>query len=326
MKPPLAIELFFGTGGWTHGWLARGGRVIGFDIEHLPHHGEVPAGAELVLQDVLTLHGSQFKDADVIFASPPCQKYSWLAMPWSRSDNPENSKAAKALRKEWETNGPDNRLFDACFRIQREASEAAGRYIPLIVENVLGAIEWVGRRDLPLDLWGSLAKEERRSRGQSRARMGSFHIWGDVEQIGNRIQIGADIGRFGAGWKIPHHKKVPGVQSWSDFRKPGYKPTAFNDQAVRNMRNGGVKVPSQSGRRTDVGNGARFTSRDCGAEAGTKIGGDWFSDPACHSAHGSKSSARKAASALIARIPPALSEYAAQALWPKHIPVSREAA
>ncbi len=51
---------------------------------------------------------------------------------------------------------------------------------------------------------------------------------------------------------------------------------------------------------------------------GTKIGGDWFSDPnsTCRK-HGSRSSARKAASALIARIPPQLSEYAAQALWPK---------
>ena len=37
------------------------------------------------------------------------------------------------------------RLFDACFRIQREASLAAGRHIPLVVENVRGAIPWVGR-------------------------------------------------------------------------------------------------------------------------------------------------------------------------------------
>jgi site-specific DNA-cytosine methylase len=27
-----------------------------------------------VLQDVLTLHGSQFRHADVIVASPPCQR------------------------------------------------------------------------------------------------------------------------------------------------------------------------------------------------------------------------------------------------------------
>jgi site-specific DNA-cytosine methylase len=124
MSQPLAIELFCGSFGWSAGWLSMGGRAIGFDIEHLPHHGSVPPGAELVLQDVLTLHGSQFRDAALILASPPCQAYSYRAMPWKR---------AKALPP------PSNELFDACFRIQREASESAGRYIPLVVENVKGA-------------------------------------------------------------------------------------------------------------------------------------------------------------------------------------------
>ena len=66
---------------------------------------------ELVIQDVRTLHGSQFKDAALIVASPPCQAYSYRAMPWKR---------AKALPP------PDNELFETCFRIQREACEAAG--------------------------------------------------------------------------------------------------------------------------------------------------------------------------------------------------------
>ena len=39
------------------------------------------AGA-LVLQDVLTLDGAQFRDAACIVASPPCQEYSYMAMPW----------------------------------------------------------------------------------------------------------------------------------------------------------------------------------------------------------------------------------------------------
>src|SRR5256885_17175213 len=123
-EKPLAIDLFCGLGGWAEGFLSEGFRVIGFDIEcHDYGTGGYPG--QLVIQDVLTLHGSQFRDAAVIVCSPPCQKYSYLAMPWSRSTDPNNSKAAKALRKEWETNGPDNRLFDACFRIQRWASEGA---------------------------------------------------------------------------------------------------------------------------------------------------------------------------------------------------------
>ena len=102
---------------------------------------------QLVIQDVTTLHGSQFRDAALIVASPPCQAYSYRAMPWKR---------AKALPP------PDNTLFEACFRIQREASEAAGRHIPLIVENVRGAQKWVGR---------------------ARWNYGSFYLWGDVPAL-----------------------------------------------------------------------------------------------------------------------------------------------
>lgn len=73
MKKPLAIDLFCGLGGWTEGLLAEGWEVIGFDIE-AHEYGEAKYPATLVLQDVLTLHGSQFKDAALIVASPPCTR------------------------------------------------------------------------------------------------------------------------------------------------------------------------------------------------------------------------------------------------------------
>ena len=143
---PLAIDLYCGLGGWAEGLLAEGYDVIGFDIER-HQYGEHRYPAQLVIQDVLTLHGSQFRSADLIVASPPCQAYSYRAMPWKR---------AKALPP------PDNTLFEACFRIQREACEAAGRHIPLIVENVRGAQKWVGR---------------------ARWNFGSFYLWGDVPAL-----------------------------------------------------------------------------------------------------------------------------------------------
>lgn len=146
MSAPLAIDLFCGLGGWTEGLLAEGYEVIGFDIE--PHeYGDLRYPAQLVLQDVRTLHGRQFADSALIVASPPCQAYSWRAMPW---------KAAKAAPP------PSNELFDACFRIQREACEAAGRHIPMVVENVRGAQKWVGR---------------------ARWHYGSYYLWGDVPAL-----------------------------------------------------------------------------------------------------------------------------------------------
>lgn len=120
--------------------------MIGFDIER-HDYGTGGYPAQLVLQDVLTLHGSQFRNADLIVASPPCQAYSYRAMPWKR---------AKAMPP------PSNELFDACFRIQREASAAAGRHIPLVVENVRGAQKWVGRAS-----WS----------------YGSYFLWGDVPAL-----------------------------------------------------------------------------------------------------------------------------------------------
>ena len=162
MTRPLAIDLFCGLGGWSRGLLAEGWDVVGFDIER-HRYGDHQYPASLAIQDVRTLDGAQFRDAALIVASPPCQAYSYRAMPWSR---------AKALPP------PDNELFDVCFRLQREACEAAGRRIPLIVENVRGAQPWVGR---------------------ARWHYGSYYLWGDIPAL---MPIGGDAkqaGKAGSG-------------------------------------------------------------------------------------------------------------------------------
>jgi hypothetical protein len=171
---PLAIDLYCGLGGWTEGLLAEGWEVIGFDIERRPY------SAQLVLQDVLTLHGFQLRNASLIVASPPCQAYSYRAMPWKSAKAqvpyilPEWwAKAEKDMShfelSEWNSwkqqhpiAPPDNSLFYACFRIQEEASAAAGRHIPLIVENVKGAQPWVGR---------------------AKWHFGSYYLWGDIPAL-----------------------------------------------------------------------------------------------------------------------------------------------
>lgn len=164
---PLCIDIFCGVGGWTSGFLAEGWDCIGFDIErHV--YGVERYPAQLVLQDALTIHGGQLKDADCIVCSPPCQAYSYMAMPWKLAK-------AKAAAIRADTTGQMladlNRLFDACSRIQAQASRAAGRHIPMVVENVRGAQPWVGR---------------------ARWNFSSFYLWGDVPAlmpVGQHIKV-----------------------------------------------------------------------------------------------------------------------------------------
>lgn len=349
---PLCIDLYAGLGGWTEGFLAEGYRVVGFDTERhgywmpeampdgdggkgtkpvakrgwtqgcaitlgmegakaQPRTRRVEYPAQLVIQDVLTIHGSQFRDAACIVASPPCQQYSWLAMPWSRSTS-EHSQAAKALRRKWETNGPDNRLFDACFRIQGEASEAAGHQIPMVVENVRGAQPWVGRA-----AWS----------------YGSFYLWGDVpalmpfsrhmKRAGRNFHAFANSG--GAVSSPSFHggdHETRGVQitkntggSW--FAVAHNTESGHSNNPVHDAQ----KVAVYSDPRRNGGKGSHLTCPDENAEKladGLKIGGDWFSDPqsTCRK-HGSRSAARKAASAQIAKIPFELARWIAQVYYPR---------
>jgi hypothetical protein len=239
LDKPLAIDLFCGLGGWTEGLLAEGYDVVGFDIERHQYKKLVEATradecwwdderrwrddkeagirrarpksmksvllrypAQLVLQDVLTLHGSQFRNAALIVASPPCQEYSYRAMPWKR---------AKALPP------PSNELFEACFRIQREASEAASHHIPMVVENVKGAQPWVGRA-----AW----------------HYGSFYLWGDVPALmpstrALKITGYSDPRRNGGG-----HSQNP--VTGEGLKVPGIKlsEVGFNVAAAQRYREG----------------------------------------------------------------------------------------
>ena len=226
-----------------------------------------------------------------------------MAMPWKLAK-------AKAAAIRADTTGEKlaalNDLFNQCFRIQREASFAAGRIVPMVVENVRGAVPWVGR---------------------ARWNYGSFYLWGDVPALMPPAFKAQKFNPDGTAhppgsWFAVADSKNRGANS--GHKVPGFRfdgsGRSFQTASVE-----GLKVPSQSGRRTDPGKGARFTSRDCGAErthavdddSGTKIGGDWFSDPqsTCRR-HGSKSKGRKMASAMIAKIPLPLSRHIAATYRP----------
>ena len=328
----LAIDLFCGLGGWTSGLLAEDYYVVGFDIErHV--YGEHHYPAQLVLQDVLTLHGSQFKDAALIVASPPCQEFSYMAMPWSRA-----KQIQRALRGNGEfpegyagsrTVAELTALFDACFRIQREACEAAGHHIPMVVENVRGAQEWVGK---------------------ARWNFGSYYLWGDVPALMPPIFRGSARLKThnGEQWNI-NRKNYTGTQGWRDdglktpgfrfdgsgksfqseavkvtgldwsgYGKPGYKAKGFNVTAAQRVR------AEEAGSKNDGSgwrpNGTLASNNRMVPDRvdGIKCGGDWFNSeqPSISRLTSSKSDSRKFASAMIAKIPEPLSRYIASVYRP----------
>ena len=293
---PLAIDLYCGLGGWAEGFLAEGYRVIGFDIER-HDYGTGGYPGQLVIQDVTTLHGSQFRNATVIVASPPCQAYSYRAMPWKR---------AKALPP------PDNTLFETCFRIQREACEAAGRMIPLIVENVRGAQKYVGR---------------------AMANFGSYYLWGNVGMVGRRVVAG--VPQFGVSVAPIKATKVPGFRfhgSVGSFQTATVEAQKHNPDGTQHGSGSWFKVADSKNRGAraegykTVGlnwsdqtkRGQDFT-RIAGKQAfatDPEKGGSWFGQyqPGKGSARNlsSNSPKRKAASALIAKIPFPLAQHIAR--------------
>jgi hypothetical protein len=263
--------MFCGLGGWTEGLLANGWDVVGFDIErHV--YGEERYPAQLVVQDVLTLHGSQFKGADLIVASPPCQEYSYMAMPWSRA-----KQIARALRCQDDfpegysgsrTTDELNALFNACFRLQREACQAAGRHIPMVVENVRGAQPWVGRA-----AWN----------------YGSYYLWGDVPALMPIVGRAQKFNPDGTGH---------GQGSWfavadSKNRGAGYKTVGMNgsDQTKRGQDFTRIAGQQAAGRKFTIAQPGKVSPES--------------RDPVA-SAHGVK---RKHASAMIAKIPADLSRH-----------------
>ncbi len=281
---PLAVDLCCGLGGWSSGLLAEGWDVVGFDIErHCYGNDKYPA--QLVLQNILTIDGRQFRGkVSLIVASPPCTEYSYMSMPWRRA-----KQIARALRGEdvfpnkyngSRTLADLNALFNACLRIGREAE------CPVVIENVRGAQPWVGR---------------------ARWMFGSFALWGDVPALMPMTRKAVKVATMGAGWYPPDHPKhVPGL--------------AFNGHADRNLREG-VKVGDRNKARANGGHewttGFDKHASIANAQDGRKQAGSgaaWWRGEV--GSKGSKSSARKAASAHIAKIPIVLSRHIARAWHP----------
>jgi hypothetical protein len=353
---PLCVDLYCGLGGWSEGFLSEGYDCIGFDTER-HDYGAGGYPGQLVLQDVLTLHGSQFRGAACIVASPPCQRYSYMAMPWGEAKR-------EIVWQEWERDSPFgdfhlNDLFDACFQIQREASAAAGRLIPMVVENVKGAQRWVG---------------------SARWHFGSYYLWGDVPALMPFTWVGSK--NSAGSWFAQAHNTASGVANnpvsipaaqralegrkgpggdwfangrqgqdacvegikqrgsgaaWFDNTKSGHSNNPVSIPAAQRAGNGvkvggielsevGFNVAAAQRYREGIkqgGSGAAWFDKALDerrkAAGGTKAGGD-VSSSALSNHSGKDSDSRKAASAQIAKIPFDLAAHVARCFHPCRMP------
>jgi C-5 cytosine-specific DNA methylase len=303
MDELLVYDLYCGLGGWSEGFLAEGYRCVGYDIEaHDYGTGGYPG--ELRLRDVRSIHGSELKDATCIVGSSPCQEFSYRAMPWKR---------AKAL-------GPPLlgiELFNAQFRIQREACEAAGRHIPMVVENVRGAQMWVGKAQ-----W----------------HYGSFYLWGDVPALMPMTLAAPKVAGFrfdGSGKSFQtaavEGQKVPGIPphpredfGWNHSRElqDSRKHDGSGWTEKGSLASHNRLVSNQAGRKvpgiklSEVGFNVAAAQR---YRKSISIGGTYAErkargDISCLHSH--RSDSRKAASAMIAKIPFPLSSHIARCFLP----------
>lgn len=293
---PVALDLCVGLGGWAEGLIMEGWRVIGVDIEDMfAALGKTkPEHFELVLADICNVRGADYAHVRLIVGSSPCQDFSYRAMPWSR---------AKALHAPF----LGIYLFWQQFRIQREASEAAGRHIPMVVENVRGAQPWVG---------------------QAQFNYGSYYIWGDTPVLMPPLSRGRQKSHHGEQWNV-NRSNFTGTLGWdlaerdgSGLKNPGFRfdgsGKSFQTESVNRhiapeegFKSKGMDWSNKNLRGQDftavAGAQARAAEGIKGSEGYERHHPNAFGWKNPNTT--SKGKARKAASAKIAKIPLNLSRH-----------------
>jgi hypothetical protein len=124
--------------------------------------------------------------------------------------------------------------------------------------------------------------------GRAQWNYGSFYLWGDVPALMPMT--------FKRVMKAGVTHRSDGSTNFHQGRYDGSKVAGFRfDGSGKSFQTASVKAAMKDD------------------ESGNKMGGDWFSDPTstCRR-HGSKSKARKAASAMIAKIPFPLAQHIAK--------------
>ena len=127
------IDLCSGLGGASLAMSRRGWRVVTVDINE-----------KFMPEIVIDIRNwIWYGDTpDLVWCSPPCVEFSRESMPWTRKGK-----------------NPDMSVIQACLRIIDECRPKFW-----ILENVRGAVKWLGKENL---------------------KIGSFYLWGKLPKIRN---------------------------------------------------------------------------------------------------------------------------------------------
>ena len=157
----------------------------------------------------------------------------------------------------------------------------------MVVENVKGAQKWVGR---------------------ARWHYGSYYLWGDVPAL-MPIIVRRQVMKHGVTYRSNGATNFHGPQE----RRGSWFRVAHNTASGKGQNPDG-RLLRNDPRDNVLQHTPHMTNP---SEHGVKVGGDWFRDPIASAS--SKSSKRKFASALIAKIPLELSRYIARVYKPQAV-------
>lgn len=93
-----SIDLFCGAGGAAMGLHQAGFEVTGIDIVYQKNF---PWNRRLIVKDVMTVSIDYLREFDLIWASPPCQKYSIMRRGrWKKREHPDLIEPVRKMLKE----------------------------------------------------------------------------------------------------------------------------------------------------------------------------------------------------------------------------------
>ncbi len=127
--PPKTLKMldcFCGIGGVSNGFSMEGFDVTGIDIVDAPKM--LGYKHRFIQADMLTLKGEDFKGYDVIWGSPPCRDFSflakWYGKRWKKPPNPENGmKLVNGFLKFVKDAGPEFWVLENTFMLKNYMRE-----------------------------------------------------------------------------------------------------------------------------------------------------------------------------------------------------------